>query len=219
MTRTDGKDRIGGKDRVGGTDRTGGTDRIDGKDRIGGTDREHLVLIGHGMVGQRFLEALFEQPDAGTGAPVLRVTVLAEEPRPAYDRVRLTSWFSGTSTEELSLCPPGFLAEHGIDLRLGDPAVAVDRDARIVTTASGHRLHYDTLVLATGSYPFVPPVPGHDAEGCHVYRTIEDLEAIRAGAAGARVGAVVGGGLLGLEAVGALRAMGLETHVVEFARG
>ncbi|MFE4830158.1 nitrite reductase large subunit NirB [Streptomyces sp. NPDC056672] len=193
----------------------GDTDR--GTDRIGGKDREHLVLIGHGMVGQRFLEALFEQPDAGTAAPVRRVTVLAEEPRPAYDRVRLTSWFSGTSTEELSLCPPGFLAEHGIDLRLGDPAVAVDRDARIVTTASGHRLHYDALVLATGSYPFVPPVPGHDAEGCHVYRTIEDLEAIRAGAAGARVGAVVGGGLLGLEAAGALRAMGLETHVVEFA--
>ncbi|MDH6577532.1 nitrite reductase large subunit NirB [Kitasatospora sp. MAP5-34] len=172
-----------------------------------------VILVGHGMVGQRFLEALVEQP----GATGLRITVLAEEPRPAYDRVQLTSWFSGTSAEELSLCPPGFLAEHGIELRLGDPVTEIDRAARTVTTRAGHTLGYDALVLATGSYPFVPPVPGHDADGCHVYRTIEDLEAIRADADGAEVGAVVGGGLLGLEAAGALRAMGLETHVVEFA--
>ncbi|MFD9600882.1 nitrite reductase large subunit NirB [Streptomyces sp. NPDC059970] len=175
-----------------------------------------LVLVGHGMVGQRFLEALFEQPDAGQPHR-WRVTVLAEEPRPAYDRVHLTSWFSGTSVEELTVCPPGFIEQHGIDLRLGDPATAIDRRARTVTTRSGVELRYDALVLATGSYPFVPPVPGHDAAGCHVYRTIEDLEAITASAQHATVGAVVGGGLLGLEAAGALRAMGLETHVVEFA--
>ncbi|GAA1982566.1 nitrite reductase large subunit NirB [Kitasatospora viridis] len=177
---------------------------------------QDLVLVGHGMVGQRFLEALFEQPTAEQPCR-WRVTVLAEEPRPAYDRVHLTSWFSGTSAEELSLCPPEFIAEHGIDLRLGDPVAAIDRAARTVTTAAGLRLRYDALVLATGSYPFVPPVPGHDAAGCHVYRTIDDLVAIREQAAGARVGAVVGGGLLGLEAAGALRAMGLRTHVVEFA--
>ncbi|MEU4503417.1 nitrite reductase large subunit NirB [Streptomyces sp. NPDC024089] len=168
------------------------------------------------MVGQRFLEALSEQP-AAEQKHRWRVTVLAEEPRPAYDRVRLTSWFSGTSAEELSLCPPGFVERHGIDLRLGDPATGIDREARTVTTRSGGVLRYDALVLATGSYPFVPPVPGHDATGCHVYRTIEDLEAITASAARASAGAVVGGGLLGLEAAGALRAMGLETHVVEFA--
>lgn len=171
----------------------------------------HLVLVGHGMVGQRFLEALCGRPGRW------RVTVLAEEPRPAYDRVHLTSWFSGTSAEELSLWPPGFATEHGIELRLGDPVESVDRDARTVTTRAGAVVPYDALVLATGSYPFVPPVPGHDAPGCHVYRTIEDLEAIRADADRARVGAVVGGGLLGLEAAGALRALGLETHVVEFA--
>ena len=175
-----------------------------------------LILVGHGMVGQRFLEALSEQP-AAEQKHRWRVTVLAEEPRPAYDRVRLTSWFSGTSAEELSLCPPGFVERHGIDLRLGDPATGIDREARTVTTRSGGVLRYDALVLATGSYPFVPPVPGHDATGCHVYRTIEDLEAITASAARASAGAVVGGGLLGLEAAGALRAMGLETHVVEFA--
>ncbi|MFF8730474.1 nitrite reductase large subunit NirB [Streptomyces sp. NPDC015171] len=172
-----------------------------------------LVLVGHGMVGQRFLEALTGLP----GAAGRRITVLAEEPRPAYDRVHLTSWFSGTDAEGLSLTPPGFLADHGIDLRLAEPAVAIDRAARTVTTASGQVLHYDDLVLATGSYPFVPPVPGHDAEGCHVYRTIEDLEAIRADAGQATTGVVVGGGLLGLEAAGALTALGLETHVVEFA--
>ncbi|WP_156722107.1 nitrite reductase large subunit NirB [Streptomyces apocyni] len=176
--------------------------------------RKELVLVGHGMVGQRFLEALFEQPSA---AATWRVTVLAEEPRAAYDRVQLSSWFNGTSADELSMCPQEFLDEHGIELRCSEPAAKVDRGARIVTTASGERLPYDALVLATGSYPFVPPVPGHDADGCHVYRTIEDLEGIRADAKGARVGAVVGGGLLGLEAAGALIALGLETHVVEFA--
>ncbi|WP_380281532.1 nitrite reductase large subunit NirB [Kitasatospora purpeofusca] len=178
-----------------------------------------LVLVGHGMVGQRFLEAWTEQPGAGRR----RVTVLAEEARPAYDRVHLSSLFDGRTPEDLALCPPGFLAEHGIDLRLGDPVTAVDRAARTVTTASGAELRYDALVLATGSVPFVPPVPGRDAAGCHVYRTIEDLDAIRAGAVRALAGAanatgvVVGGGLLGLEAAGALRAMGLATHVVEFA--
>ncbi|WP_406195596.1 nitrite reductase large subunit NirB [Kitasatospora sp. NBC_01560] len=174
---------------------------------------QDLVLVGHGMVGQRFLEAFTEQPAAGQW----RITVLAEEPRPAYDRVHLSSLFDGGTAEDLTLCPPGFLAEHGIDLRLGDPVAAVDRAARTVTTRAGHEVRYDALVLATGSVPFVPPVPGREAPGCHVYRTIEDLDAIRADAGRARTGVVVGGGLLGLEAAGALRAMGLATHVVEFA--
>ncbi|WP_435130509.1 nitrite reductase large subunit NirB [Actinacidiphila sp. bgisy144] len=176
--------------------------------------RPTIVLVGHGMVGQRFLEAL---ADRGLTARA-RVVVLCEEPRAAYDRVHLTSYFSeGTAPEELGLVPDGFMARHGIELRLGDPAVAVDRDARTVTARSGLVVAYDTLVLATGSYPFVPPVPGRDAAGCFVYRTIEDLLAIEAYAAGASSGTVVGGGLLGLEAAGALKGLGLETHVVEFA--
>ena len=94
----------------------------------------------------------------------------------------------------------------------------IDRDAGTVVVGRAARVvAYDALVLATGSYPFVPPVPGHDLPGCFVYRTIDDLEAIRDYAAGRRVGAVVGGGLLGLEAANALRNLGLETHVVEFA--
>ncbi|MFG2373435.1 nitrite reductase large subunit NirB [Streptomyces sp. NPDC048504] len=179
-----------------------------------------IVLVGHGMVGQRFLEALAERGLTATH----RVVVLCEEPRPAYDRVQLTSYFSGRTPEELSLTDAEFIAEHGIELYVGDPAETIDRAARTVTARSGLAVEYDTLVLATGSYPFVPPVPGKDAEGCFVYRTIEDLLAIEAYAkskatatTGAPTGAVVGGGLLGLEAAGALKGLGLTSHIVEFA--
>ncbi|MFD9375594.1 nitrite reductase large subunit NirB [Streptomyces sp. NPDC059999] len=172
-----------------------------------------IVLIGHGMVGQRYLEALAERGATATH----RVTVLCEEPRPAYDRVHLTSYFSGSSPEDLSMVPDGFMAEHGIDLHLGDPAERIDREARTVVSRSGRVFPYDVLVLATGSFPFVPPVPGHDAPGCFVYRTIEDLLAIEEYARTRTAGAVVGGGLLGLEAAGALQGLGLVTRIVEFA--
>ncbi|PBC82282.1 nitrite reductase (NADH) large subunit [Streptomyces sp. KS_16] len=172
-----------------------------------------LVLIGHGMVGQRFLEEL---ADRGV-TERMRVVVLCEEPRPAYDRVQLTSYFAGRTPDDLSLADPEFLARHGIELHLGDPATAVDRTTRTVTSRSGLTVRYDTLVLATGSYPFVPPVPGKDSAGCFVYRTIDDLLAIEEYAKNARTGVVVGGGLLGLEAAGALKGLGLHTHVVEFA--
>ncbi|MGW7642799.1 nitrite reductase large subunit NirB [Streptomyces bobili] len=173
-----------------------------------------IVLVGHGMVGQRFLEALAERGLTATH----RVVVLCEEPRPAYDRVQLTSYFSGRTPEELSMTDMEFIKDHGIELYVGDPAETIDRDARKVTARSGLVVDYDVLVLATGSYPFVPPVPGKDAEGCFVYRTIEDLLAIEAYAkARATTGAVVGGGLLGLEAAGALKGLGLTSHIVEFA--
>ncbi|PSM43389.1 nitrite reductase (NAD(P)H) [Streptomyces dioscori] len=181
---------------------------------VGTGARPTIVLVGHGMVGQRFLEALAERGLTATH----RVVVLCEEPRPAYDRVQLTSYFSGRTPEELSVTDLEFIAEHGIELHLGDPAETVDRAARKVTARSGLVVGYDTLVLATGSFPFVPPVPGKDAEGCFVYRTIEDLLAIEEYAkARATTGAVVGGGLLGLEAAGALKGLGLATHIVEFA--
>lgn len=163
------------------------------------------------MVGQRFLESLTADP-----AP-FAITVLGEEPRPAYDRVQLSSFFSGKSADDLSLAPPGFFERHGIALHLGDKALTIDREAKRVHSARGLEIAYDALVLATGSYPFVPPVPGRDRPGCFVYRTIEDLEAIQAAGPDARIGIVIGGGLLGLEAAKALRDLGLETHVVEFA--
>ncbi|MGX1312031.1 nitrite reductase (NADH) large subunit [Streptomyces calvus] len=173
-----------------------------------------ILLVGHGMVGQRFLEAIARRGLTATH----RVVVLCEEPRPAYDRVQLTSYFSGRTPEELSLTDREFLDTHGIELYLGDPAEAVDREARTVTARSGRVFGYDVLVLATGSYPFVPPVPNKDATGCFVYRTIEDLLAIEEYARStATTGAVVGGGLLGLEAAGALKGLGLDAHIVEFA--
>ena len=172
-----------------------------------------LVVIGNGMVGQRFVEALRARDTDGRWD----VTVLAEENRAAYDRVGLSAYFTGTAPEDLSLVPDGFYdGDPTLTLRLGDPAVSIDRQRRVVLTRSGEH-PYDALVLATGSSAFVPPVPGHDLPGCFVYRTLDDLEALRTHCAGMRVGAVVGGGLLGLEAANALRLLGLRTHVVEFA--
>ena len=172
----------------------------------------HIVVIGHGMVGHKFLETL-----AASGRSDLRVTVLGEEPRPAYDRVHLSEFFAGKSADDLSLVTPGFFARDDMVLRLATRAVAIDRAARSVTLADGSSIAYDRLVLATGSYPFVPPVPGADRQDCFVYRTIEDLEAMREAGARSRSGVVVGGGLLGLECAKALRDLGLAAHVVEFA--
>jgi len=165
------------------------------------------------MVGQHFLDGLANSPVADQ----YEIITFCEEPRPAYDRVHLSEFFAGKSAEDLSLVEQGFFDRHGITLHLGDKAVAIDRDRQTVLSAKGLSIRYDKVVLATGSYPFVPPVPGHDRPGCLVYRTIEDLQAIQACAQTGKIGAVVGGGLLGLEAAKALKDLGLETHVVEFA--
>jgi nitrite reductase (NADH) large subunit len=165
------------------------------------------------MVGQKFLAQFAEQEQS----IAFDITTFCEEPRPAYDRVYLSAYFSGKTAEDLSLVPAGFFETHNINLRLNDKAVSIDRANKLVETANGEKVPYDKLVLATGSYPFVPPIPGKDRPECLVYRTIEDLEAIKATAAKSRVGVVVGGGLLGLEAAKALKDLGLETHVVEFA--
>ena len=175
--------------------------------------KSRIVVIGNGMVGHKFLEVLAGHNDTGA----CEVVVLCEEPRPAYDRVYLSSYFTDKTAEDLSLVKGDFFNEQGLDLRLNTRAVAIDKAAKTVTTAAGEIIAYDKLVIASGSFPFVPPVPGHNREHCLVYRTIEDLEAIKAGAAVSKVGVVVGGGLLGLEAAKALRDLGLETHVVEFA--
>ncbi|PXW94149.1 nitrite reductase (NADH) large subunit [Sphaerotilus hippei] len=173
----------------------------------------NIVVVGHGMVGHKFLESL-----EASGLSHARVTVLCEEPRAAYDRVHLSAFFSGKSAADLSLVEPGFFERTGHELRLAARAARIDRAARTVTTVDGEVLPYDKLVLATGSYPFVPPLPGKDRADCFVYRTIEDLEAMQECGARSKTGVVVGGGLLGLECAKALRDMGLQqTHVVEFA--
>ena len=171
-----------------------------------------IVVVGHGMVGHKFLESLAE-----SGLRNAEVTVLCEEPRPAYDRVHLSEYFAGKTAEDLSVVESGFFERTGFKLRLAARAVAIERRDRTVTTADGEVLPYDKLVLATGSTPFVPPIPGRDRDKCFVYRTIEDLEGMKAAGAKSRTGVVVGGGLLGLECAKALRDMGLQTHVVEFA--
>ncbi|CAG7856349.1 partial nitrite reductase (NADH) large subunit, partial [biofilm metagenome] len=175
--------------------------------------KKSLIVIGNGMVGQHFLASLAASPVRHN----FTITTFCEEPRPAYDRVHLSEFFSGKTTADLSMVAAGFFAENGITIHLGDKAVIIDRTNKTVTSAKGVTIAYDKLVLATGSYPFVPPVPGHERKNCLVYRTIEDLEAISAAAQSSKVGVVVGGGLLGLEAAKALTDLGLESHVVEFA--
>ena len=171
-----------------------------------------IIVVGHGMVGHKLLEELHQLQ-----LPDIEVTVLCEEPRPAYDRVHLSEFFSGKTADELSLVEPGFFDKSGFSLRLAARAVAIERRNNTVTTADGEVLHYDKLVLATGSVPFAPPVPGRERPHCFVYRTIEDLEAMKASGAKSKTGVVVGGGLLGLECAKALCDLGLQTHVVEFA--
>ena len=172
-----------------------------------------LVVVGQGMVGYKLLECLVENGATDTW----RIVAFGEEPRAAYDRVSLSTYFSGRSAEDLCLADPDVLDHPAIEFVPGDPVTSLDREARKVTSASGRTIAYDGLVLATGSYPFVPPIPGHDGPGSFVYRTIEDLDAIRAYAADCGTGVVIGGGLLGLEAAGALLGLGLSTHIVEFA--
>lgn len=160
-----------------------------------------LVVVGHGMVGHHFLEDCVNR----NLHQQYQIIVFGEERYAAYDRVHLSEYFGGRSADSLSLVAGAFFADNGIELRLSQQIVAIDRDAHVVRTASGHETHWDKLVLATGSYPFVPPVPGNDLPGCFVYRTLDDLNNIAAHAAGSRRGVVIGGGLLGLEAANALK--------------
>ncbi len=176
-----------------------------------------LVVVGHGMVAHRLVEAVRAEDKAGQW----QVVVLAEEARPAYDRVALTSYVDTWDPASLALEGADYADDPLVELRLGDAVATVDRERKVVVTEAGYEQPYDSLVLATGSRPFVPPVPGHDLPGCFVYRTIEDLDAIREAAQrpgrGRRSAVVIGGGLLGLEAAKALRDMGLSPHVVEMA--
>lgn len=175
--------------------------------------KQRIVVIGNGMVGHRYLEELCDRTDSRT----LEITVFCAEPRVAYDRVHLSSYFSHHTSEELSLVKPGFYERHGIRILIGEAVKQIDRAAQQVHSNKGTRVDYDVLVLATGSYPWVPPIQGAQHHECYVYRTIEDLKAIRTAAKQGQSGVVIGGGLLGLEAAGALKALGLQTHVVEFA--
>jgi nitrite reductase (NADH) large subunit len=172
---------------------------------------KRVIVVGNGMVGFKFCEKLRNL------SKEIKIIVYGEEPRPAYDRVHLSSFFSGTTAEELLIAPREWYKDHNIELHTSELVTDIDRERKTIKTHSGKIDHYDVLVLATGSSAFVPPLAGVERHGVFVYRTIEDLNQITAYSRKVKRGAVMGGGLLGLEAAKALVDLGLETHVVEFA--
>ncbi|MBK5010561.1 nitrite reductase large subunit [Pseudomonas sp. S60] len=176
------------------------------------SDLQNLVVIGNGMVGHHCVEQLVE----GGALSRFRIHVFSEEPLRAYDRVHLSEYFGGRDAESLALGDAALYQGEGVTLHLGVPVLEIDRARQVVITANGC-VPYVHLIMATGSYPFVPPIEGAAGDSRLVYRTLADLDTLRAAAGNARRGVVVGGGLLGLEAANALRSLGLEAHVVEFA--
>lgn len=178
-----------------------------------------VIVVGNGMVGYKFCEKFVAQ----SGSKDFEVTVFGEEPRPAYDRVHLSEFFENQDAKALEMAPAQWYADHNIDLVVDERVADIDRLNKTITTAKDRTFSYDYLVLATGSAPFVPPIKGVEKEGVFVYRTIEDLEGMLAYAAKLKAekpdakAAVLGGGLLGLEAGKAVMDMGLEPHIVEFA--
>ncbi len=164
------------------------------------------------MVGARFCQLLTERiPSHGC-----RIIVFGEEPVPAYDRIRLSKLIGSTSVDDLTLLPIEWYRAHEIELHVGDPVVHIDSEARTVESAQGIVVAYDSLVLATGSAAAVPAVCG--ADNALVLRTAADAAALRDRLAGAKHVAVVGGGLLGLEAATGIRSQGSEVSVIETAR-
>jgi len=167
------------------------------------------------MVAHRLVEALRDRDVDGTWA----IDLYCEEPRAPYDRVALTSYFSGNTPDDLLLGDPALAEDPLVTVHVGTTVTAIDTEARTITVG-GQAEGYDALVLATGSSAFVPPVGGADLPGTFVYRTIEDVQALEAWVKDSgepMTGVVVGGGLLGLEAAGALHGLGVTTTVVEFA--
>ena len=175
--------------------------------------KTNLVIIGNGMVGHRFVEEIIDKMQSDQ----FSITIFCQEPRVAYDRVHLSSYFSGFTAEALSLVREGFYEENHINILLNERAILINRELKQVHSQTGRIVEYDKLIIATGSYAWIPPIKGADGADCFVYRTIEDLDAIAQCASHCKTGAVVGGGLLGLEAAGALKNLGIQTHVVEFA--
>ena len=119
-------------------------------------NKEKLVVIGNGMVGHHFLEGLV----GSQAKDHFEITTFCEEPRLAYDRVHLSEYFSGKTAADLSMVKPGFFERNDIRVHIGQRAESIDRTERIVRSSAGFEVPYDKIVLATGSYPFVPPVAG-----------------------------------------------------------
>lgn len=177
-----------------------------------------VIVVGNGMVGFKFCEKFISK----LGQEKYQITVFGEEPRCAYDRVHLSEYFAGKTADDLSMSTLNWYSENNIILNTSELITDINREQKTIHTHLEKTHTYDYLVLATGSSAFVPPIKGVEKEGVFVYRTIEDLDAIMAYAKkikqkGATEAAVLGGGLLGLEAAKAVYDLGLNPHVVEFA--
>ena len=182
--------------------------------RSTGTRTRRLVVIGTGMTGLEAVEELLRRRPDGSW----RVTMLGEEPGPAYNRIQLSRLLAGAAGPgALQLRPPVWYADRRVDLRAGCPAAEIDVDRRVVRDRSGAAHPYDTLLIATGSRPFVPPIPGAGLPSVHRFRTRADAAVLASGSGPGRTAVVIGGGLLGLEAAAGLRARGAEVTVVEAA--
>lgn len=179
---------------------------------------KNIVVVGNGMVGYKFCEKFI----ARNLQEEYKLIVFGEEMRPAYDRIHLSTYFDGKTADDLVLADSDWYTDNGIDLRCGVMVSSVDQDKKTIITHQGEEYAYEYLILATGSAAFVPPIQGVNKQGVFVYRTIEDLESIEGYAArlkklGRSKAAVLGGGLLGLEAAKALKDLDFEVHVIEMA--
>ncbi len=172
--------------------------------------KEKLVIIGNGMAPGRMLEHLFEQaPDA------YDVTIFNAEPRVNYDRIMLSPVLSGEKTyEDIVIHGDGWYVEHGVMLYKGHRITEFDRKVKTVTAQTGETVAYDKLVIATGSNPFIIPVPGHDLPGVLSYRDLDDVNAMLLAAQSRAKAVVIGGGLLGLEAAAGLQMRGMDVTVI-----
>jgi nitrite reductase (NADH) large subunit len=175
--------------------------------------RERLVVIGNGMAGMRTVEELLKRD------PIrYRITVFGAEPHINYDRIGLSSVLAGEKEiGQLTIHSLAWYAENAIQLCAGDPVVSIDRTAKTVTAESGWVEPYDTLLLAMGSRPIVPPIPGLELPGVCAFRDIADVEQMIAASTEYRRAIVIGGGLLGLEAANGLMKRGMSVAVVHLA--
>ncbi|WP_019450063.1 FAD-dependent oxidoreductase [Cupriavidus sp. BIS7] len=175
--------------------------------------KPRLVVVGNGMAGMRTVEELLKlAPD------LYDITVFGAEPHGNYNRILLSPVLAGEKTvDDIMLNPRAWYDQHGIELLAGDPVVAIDRPRRVVRSASGKEVRYDRLLLATGSRPFILPVPGHKLDGVIAFRDIQDVETMMHAARNHRHAVVIGGGLLGLEAANGLMRQGMDVTVVHLA--
>ena len=173
-------------------------------------EKQKLVIIGNGMAPGRMLEDLLDKnPDA------YDITIFNAEPRVNYNRLMLSPVLSGEkSYEDIITHDDDWYAKHGITLHKSSPVSNIDRQSQIVTSYNGIETSYDKLVIATGSHPFIIPLPGKDLEGVLTYRDLDDVETMIEVSKSGGHAVVIGGGLLGLEAAAGLKAQGMEVTVL-----